>query len=352
MRRLAAFLSVTLALALGSCAKPPPPGTMVLTYASPYYSTHTFSRADKTWMNWIETASHGRIRIRPYWGGALLSSSENMLEIRHDVADIGLITPMYARSAHLQRIQPSFYSGVRSIPDQVAVYKCLAEAYPQMNGELRGLHVLAVQGGNLPHILTRDRPIRTLADLKGLRLRAQEDTANVLRAFGADPVNMSMADVYPAMAKGVIDGVVTPVDALKAMHLADVGHYLSTLQVPRGAYPGRAISQRLWNRLTRQDRALFTAGEAVWEQAMNKELAGALTEGEDYAKAEKIEIVPLPASEQARFDRMYRVNAFRLARTLHDYGIPGDAIAERAHALIEGRGSGANGIQCTTGTQK
>ena len=300
VRRFAVALAA--ALALTSCA-PPPPGARVLTYASPYPATHPFSRADIAWMKWVERASGGRIRIKPYWGGALLSSDENLFEIRHGVADIGMVTPIYARSAHIQRIQPSFYSGVRSIPDQVRVYHCLAAEFPAMNGELKGLHVLAVQGGSFPGILTRDRPVRRLSDLRGLRLRAQEDTADVLRALGADPVSMSMADVYSAMAKGVIDGVVAPVDALKAVHLADVGRYFSALRVPRGAYPARAMSERVWEQLTPGDRDLFTRSEAIWEDAIRTELDQAVVGGRRYADAEGLQQVPLVPGEAGALRR-------------------------------------------------
>ncbi|CAN5339463.1 hypothetical protein BH09PSE4_BH09PSE4_02080 [soil metagenome] len=351
MMRLATLLLLTFVIILGGCAKAPAPGTNVLTYASPYPATHAFSRADIAWMKWIEAQSRGRIIIKPFWGGALLSSNENMLEIRHGVADIGLITPMYARSSHLQRSQQSFYSGVRTIEDQVDVYKCLASEFPALNGEVKGLHLLALQGGNFPSILTRNKPIRSLADLKGLRLRAQADTAGVLRIFGADPVSMSMAEVYPAMAKGVIDGVVTPADALKSMHLADVGHYYSTIQIPRGAYPGRAMSQALWDRLSPQDQAVFNAGELVWERAMLAQFKEALTQGEAYAKAEKIEIVPFSSADQTRFDALYRANASRLGVALRPYGIDGKPIADRAAALLAARAAGG-AIDCNMGAAK
>jgi len=338
MMRIFTLLALTLGLLLSGCGKQR--DALELTYASPYPVTQTFSRADIVWIKWIEAQSHGRIHIRPFWGGALLSSNENMLEIRHGVADIGMITPMYSRSAHLQRTQQSFYSGIRTISDQVAVYKCLDASFAPMRGDTAGLHVLAIQGGNFPGILTRNKPIRSLVDLKGMRLRAQADTADVLRALGADPVNLSMAEVYPAMAKGVIDGVVTPADALKSMHLADVGRYFSTLKIPRGAYPGRAMSQGLWDRLGPRDQALFTAGEVVWEDAMRTLLDQALTIGQDYARAEKIETVPIAPGDQAKFDALYRANAFRLGRALSAYGIDGEPIARRATELIAARDAG------------
>lgn len=340
MARLTLLFALLFGLLSGCGRAPAPDGTIVLTYASPYPATHTFSRADQAWMDYIAQQSKGRIRIKPYWGGALLSSNENMLEIRHGVADIGMITPMYARSAHLQRIQPSFYSGVGTMADQVAVYRCLAQTYPAFNAEVRGLHVLAVQGGNFPGILTRNRPVRTLADLKGLRLRAQEDTANVLRALGADPVNMSMAEVYPSMAKGVIDGVVTPIDALRAMHLADVARYYTTLRVPRGAYPARAMGDKVWQRLSPADQALFTRAETVWEAAMIAELDKSVAVSTDYAKEAGLTFVDPAPGAQAEFDTLYRANATKLGASLGRMGIPGREIAEHATALVAQRTAG------------
>ena len=340
MRALTYIAALIALLLAGGCAPREKPGTRVFTYASPYPAAHPFSRADTTWMEWLKVHSAGRIVIKPYWGGALLSSNENMLEIRHRVADIGMVTPMYARSSHLQRIQPSFYSGIGTIRDQIDIYKCMAARFPEMDADTHGLHILAVQGGNFPGILTRNRPIRSLADFKGLRLRAQEDTAAVLRALGADPVNMSMAEVYPAMAKGVIDGVVAPLDALKAVHLADVGKYYSTLRVPRGGYPGRAMSDDLWRSLSPADRALFDQAQLVWEQAMIDQIEGALAGGDEYSHKEGIVFVPMPAAEQARFDALYRANTMKLARSLTDYGIDGVKLAEHATALIAARNAG------------
>src|SRR5690606_27554249 len=112
-RRRAALSSLLAALVLvciGGCAAeaPQPPHTTVLTYASPYGPGHPFSRADIQWMKWIEQESDGRLRIEPYWSGSLLSSEHSLIELRHGVADIGLITPIYARGgAHLQRTQRS-----------------------------------------------------------------------------------------------------------------------------------------------------------------------------------------------------------------------------------------------------
>src|SRR6185437_6777589 len=123
--------------------------------------------------------------------------------------------------------------------------------------ELHGLHVLAVQGGSLPGVLTRTHPVHTLADLQGLRIRAPVELIGVLHELGADPVDMPMEQVYSGLAKGILDGVVAPPDTLRSLRFAEVAHYYWELQSPRGAYPARAIGERRWQSLSAGDRALL-----------------------------------------------------------------------------------------------
>jgi TRAP-type transport system periplasmic protein len=333
--RLIAYLMLTL---LAACARPMPAGVTELSYATPYGPGHPFSRADKAWMDYVEAHSGGALRIRPSWSGALLSSDMSMEELRHGVADIGLITPIYVKGGtHLIRTQAGFYSGADSVESQVALYRCIARANPQIGRELAGLKVLAVQGGSLPGIVTRDRPVRSLADLKGLRLRAPTELLSVLGELGADPVNMPMGEVYSALSKGVIDGVVAPADTFRAMHFAEVAGHFNTLAVPRGAYPARAMSMARWQRLTVQQRAVLEAAMPVWEAALAKEVRAALVKGMDEARAKHLSVVAMPASEQARFDALYLSEAEANARALARFGIDGAKAFRTARASISGR---------------
>src|SRR5688572_29363439 len=124
---------------LSACARPIPAGVTELTYATPYPPSHPFSRADQRWMNHVERASGGSLKIVPMWSGALLSSDMSLEELRHRVADIGLITPIYTRGGtHLIRIQSGFYSGAETIGSQVALYRCLERSLPQLSYEQIG----------------------------------------------------------------------------------------------------------------------------------------------------------------------------------------------------------------------
>lgn len=335
MKRLAALLLVLLAAA---CSRPLPDGVTELTYATPYSPGHPFSKADKAWIAFVEQRSGGTLRIRPNWSGALLSSDMSMEELRHGVADIGLITPIYVRGGtHLIRIQSGFYSGADSVEAQVALYRCIAAANPQIGKELHGLKVLAVQGGSLPGIVTRERAVNSLADLKGLRLRAPTELLSVLGKLGADPVNMPMGEVYSALSKGVIDGVVAPADTFKAMHFAEVARHFNTLAVPRGAYPARAMSEARWQRLTPQQRQVLEEGVAVWEAALAREVRAAWTVGMDEANRTGIAVSAMSAAEQAKFDALYLSEAEANARGLERFGIDGLRAFRTARASIPAR---------------
>lgn len=311
----------------------------VLIYASPYSPNHPFSRADQDWMQFIEQESGGRLHIRPIWSGALLSSDQSMIELRHGVADIGLITPIYAKGgAHLLRAQTGFYSGTRTAEEQVALYRCVVENDAQIQKELAGLKVLAVQGGNLPGVLTRDAQVQQLADLEGLRIRGPTELLPILKALGADPVSMPMGDVYSALAKGILDGVVAPTDTFKSLHFAEVANYYFKLEVPRGAYPARAMGLRKWNSLPPEFQDILERGIPVWEAALASRTRESLETGLAYGLEEGIVFSPIDPDEQHKFDAIYLADAERSAMALNAHGMDAQSILHAAQASINNDG--------------
>ncbi|HEY0682322.1 MAG TPA: TRAP transporter substrate-binding protein DctP [Steroidobacter sp.] len=319
MRALLALLIICVA----GCAQTAP-GVTVLTYASPFSPSHPFSRADVAWMKWVEQQSNGSIDIQPYWSGSLLSSEHSMHELRHGVADVGLITPIYARGgAHLIRAQAGFYGGLETFEEQTSLWRCLVAAEPQFQRELHDLKILAVQGGNLPGIVTRDRPVRSLEDLRGLRLRAPSELLSVLKDLGADPIDMPMGEVYSALAKGVLDGVVAPPDTLRSLHFAEVAQYFNTIKIPRGAYAARAMSEQRWRTLTDAQRDLLERSTEVWEKSLAAELLVANEAGMAAGREHRVEFHDMPPDQQARFDALYERDGEARARNLARFGIDG-----------------------------
>jgi TRAP-type C4-dicarboxylate transport system substrate-binding protein len=311
--------------------------TTWLIYASANSPNHPFSRADKTWIRWVEESSGGRLRIRAIWGGALISSDQSLLELRHGVADIGTIAPIYVRGGtHLLRTQACFYSGAKTFEQQVGLYRCLAAASPQYAYETEGLKILAIQGGTLPGILTRNRPIYGLDDLKGLRIRVPSELIRVMRDLGVDAVTSPMVEVYSALAKGILDGVVAAPDPMKSMHFSEVANYYTRLEVPRGAYPARAMGLRRWESLSEAHRKILEAGIPVWETALSKEIAEADTAGEAEGRRQGIVFIDIPPADQRRFDALYEKDAERSAQALGRFGIDGESVFLQACRIAQG----------------
>jgi TRAP-type C4-dicarboxylate transport system substrate-binding protein len=338
MRRLIGSL---LLMFLAACAEPVEEGVVVLSYGSQYTPGHPFSRADIAWMKFVEEESGGAIRIKPYWGGGLLSADESLLEVRHGVVDVGLVTPIYLRAgAHMLRTQAGFYGGSRGYDDQLAVYRCISQEFPDFAHEMAGLKVFAVQGGNLPGVLTRDRPVRSLEDFRGLRLRAPVELTPVLKELGADPVNLPMGEVYSALAKGVIDGVVAPADTLQSLHFDEVAKHFSMAQFARGAYPARAMSLKVWDSLPDDVQQVLERSIPVWEQAMQREITAAQERGFAYGRERQIDFVAFGEEDQAQLDALYNAHALTEARRFSGVDSSAEPVLRRAQEIIALRNAG------------
>ena len=78
-----------------------------------------------------------------------------------------------------------------------------------------------VHGDGVFHI--REKPIRTMADLKGLKVRAPtRQTNKFLAALGATPVAMPVPQVSEALGKGVIDGAVVPYEVVPSVKIQEI----------------------------------------------------------------------------------------------------------------------------------
>jgi len=79
------------------------------------------------------------------------------------------------------------------------------------------------------NITNSKRPIRAMADLKGLKIRLQpiETHLATLRALGANPVSMDVKELYSALQQGVVDGQENPYPIISANRYGEVQKYLS-----------------------------------------------------------------------------------------------------------------------------
>jgi TRAP-type C4-dicarboxylate transport system substrate-binding protein len=182
--------------------------------------------------------------------------------------------------------------------------------------------------------MTREKPVRTLDDLKGLRLRAPAEITLVLEQLGVDAEFMPMGEVYTALAKGTIDGVVAPIDTLKAMRFAEVVQYCTLVSIARGAYYSRGMNHESWQRLPPDLKAVIETSIPVWSEAVIEELTAAHTAGLALAEERNVEFIRFNDADMKRLRSVYAQMAQHSAEDLEQRGLPGLAAYERAQAVI------------------
>jgi len=107
--------------------------------------------------------------------------------------------------------------------------------------------------------LTANRPIKSVADLKGLKLRLPPVSAwfKVWEALGAVPSNIAFNEVYMALATGVVEAQENPLETILSYKFHEVQKYLMPTEHVYTA--GRILSSvQWWNKLNKDDQVLLT----------------------------------------------------------------------------------------------
>jgi TRAP-type C4-dicarboxylate transport system substrate-binding protein len=65
-------------------------------------------------------------------------------------------------------------------------------------------------------------PVKATADVKGLRIKANAENADIVKLLGASPVTMPVTETYDSLSRGVIDGALFPIEALQGFKIGEV----------------------------------------------------------------------------------------------------------------------------------
>ena len=72
---------------------------------------------------------------------------------------------------------------------------------------------------------TNKKPVNKLEDLKGMKIRCTGTSSKIVTHLGATPVAMPQTEAYDALQKGVVDGVMSPIETAKGWKFAEVVKY-------------------------------------------------------------------------------------------------------------------------------
>ncbi|WP_010141847.1 TRAP transporter substrate-binding protein [Oceanicola sp. S124] len=97
-----------------------------------------------------------------------------------------------------------------------------------LKGEYRRVQLVALWSSAKNYIFSASTPIRTLEDIKGLKVRVpSRNTGLMVEAWGATPVSMPVSEIYNALQTGVIDAAMIDGTGVNAFKLGEVSKYLT-----------------------------------------------------------------------------------------------------------------------------
>ncbi len=206
----------------------------------------------------VAETSGGNLTMKIYPGGELGAGPvQQYARAVQGVADItfglqGYTSPLFPRTLLIE------LPGVAG--DPVEATNMLWDAFDsQLSAEYVGTHPLALWTNDANIFISRDKPIRTLEDLQGLKVRvAGAVMAQSVEALGATPVQLPAPKIYNALSTGIVDAVLIGACGIGGFKLDEVGEYYTLGPAMGLAAFYLVMNQGSWDGLSDDDRANIT----------------------------------------------------------------------------------------------
>ncbi len=131
----------------------------------------------------------------------------------------------------------------------------LYEKFPAMRKEYSEIHPILLYTGNPYFLLTSKKQVKTLEDLKGMKIRVTGGPpTEQMKALGAIPTPIPMPDIYQALDKGVVDGMGAPWEAVQGFRLYEVAKYYTMVPLAT-VYFSICANKQKWESMPQDVRA-------------------------------------------------------------------------------------------------
>ena len=211
-----------------------------LRIAGNFAPEHSSSVAMQQFKKDVEAASKGTLVIEVFDNMQLGGAQENVTQTR-----AGTIHMTWVGMAFLSRTVPELeaVSLPFMFPSREVAYKVMdGPAVDLIEAKMadKGFTSLGFMELGARQVTNSVRPIKTMADLKGLKIRMQPNETHLatFRALGANPLAMDIKEVYSALEQKVIDGHENPYALVLTSrfnevqkHLSNTGHFFDFISV-------------------------------------------------------------------------------------------------------------------------
>jgi len=223
----------------------------------------------------VKEKSKGDIEVKVFPSSQLGAQKELIEGLIYGTVDMTL-----SGTAELGTFQPQM-----ALFDMPFLFKDRAHAYHALDTvgmelgkplEAKGIKLLGYMENGIRHMTNNTRPIKTPADMKGLKIRVMNNKVYVemMKSLGASPTPMAFSELYSGMQQGTVDGQENPSAHIFTKRFYEVQKYASMTGHAYAPEPV-LISMVTWKKLTPAQQGIIqsAATESIaWQRKLSEKL--------------------------------------------------------------------------------
>lgn len=307
--------------------------TTNLTYSVFFPPTHGQSIAAVEWAKEIEKRTKGRVKINVFSGGTLTPADQTYDGVVKGISDLGMSCFAYTRGRFpvmevldLPMGYPNGRTATRVVNEFFKKFK------PK---ELDGVKVLYLHAHG-PGLLHTLNPVKSLADLKGMKVRSTGLSAKVVEILGGVPVAMPQGGTYEALQRGVVDGTFTPIETLKGWKQAEVVKFTTdTSGIGYTTTMFVVMNLKKWNALPKDIQDIFEEVSGQWVDVHGKTWDSLDLEGRKFSLSLGNKIISLSKEENVRWKKAVSPIIQDYIKTTDAKGLTGQQAVREVESLIK-----------------
>jgi len=298
---------------------------ITLKFATFVTPLHWVSISLENWCKEVEKRTNGRVKVTMFHANTLAPGPQIYDAVNKGIADIG-----YASISYTQGRFP--LTEVVGLP---LGYKSAVAATGMTNEYLKkfkpkefdAVHVMWLQAHGPGILNTTKKPVYKLEDLKGLKIRSTGTSSRVAAALGASPVGMPMSEAYDALSRGIVEGILAPIEAMKSWKLGETVNY-HTEDYGAGYSDCLYIimNKEKWDSLPADIKPILDKLNAEWLERDGKGWDEADKEGREFVLKRGSKIITLSAEENARWAEKVKPLLEEYVKNTKAKGLPGDEV--------------------------
>jgi TRAP-type C4-dicarboxylate transport system substrate-binding protein len=284
-------------LAMGSLKAEAAP--IKLTFSIFFPPSHGQAKAAMDFAKEIERRTDGKVQITSFPAGTLTKAPQCYDGVVKGISDMGNSCFAYTRGRFPVMSAVDLPMGYKNGTVATRVANEFAKSVNPK--ELQDVKVLYVHAHG-PGLLHTKKPVRTLEDLKGMKIRATGLSAKVVEALGGVPVAMGQGGTYEALKKGVVEGTLSPMEVLKGWKQGEVIKY--TTECYSVGYTTAmfiVMNKAKWNALPADVKKVIDDTSNGWVLVHGQTWDLTDQEGRNFTKKLGNKLISLSDAESARW---------------------------------------------------